>query len=161
PWQAGVAQRDRDRAAGRRRHRPRRDGEVLMSRSVLRPGSLVALAGLGLAACSIPDTPFLPTPDGGSGSDMPTVLAIVVSKPALDLDEGATADFGVKLNFAPASPIEVDLSVASQKIGLSKQKLFFDATNFGQDQVVTVTGIAADDTATEIANIQLRGTAVA
>lgn len=127
----------------------------------LTTGSFLALA-LGLAACSIPDSAFHATPDGGAGTgSMTDVLAIVVSSPALDIDEGAIADFTVQLNHAPGAPLEIDLSTASQKIGLSVQKLFFDATNFAQAQTVTVTGVIDDDTATELAQIKLSGAGVA
>lgn len=115
-----------------------------------------------LAACSIPDTAFHATPDGaGGGDDMTDVLSIVVSKQAVALDEGMTADFTVKLNHAPASPLEVDLSTASRKIGLSMQKLFFDADNFAIEKTIMVTGVADDDTATEIADIKLTAQGVA
>lgn len=125
-------------------------------------GPFLALA-LGLAACSIPDSAFLATPDTGSGpgSGMTNVLAIVVSSPAIDVDEGGTVDFKVRLNQAPAAPFEVDLSTTSQKIGLSMQKLFFDASNFAQDQTVTISGVVDDDTATELAEIKLSGAGVA
>jgi hypothetical protein len=128
-----------------------------MSRITLCAG---ALAGLGLAACSIPNTAFHASADGGSGDDMSDVLSIVVSKQAVELDEGTTADFTVKLSQAPTSPIEIDLSSGSQKIGLSMQKLFFDASNFAVDQSITVTGVLDDDTATELADIKLAGTGV-
>lgn len=129
------------------------------------PGLWIAPASalaLGLAACSIPDTPFHATPDAGSGSDsgMPDVVAIVVSTQAIDMTEGGTVDFKVRLNHAPGAPMEIDLSTASQKIGLSAQKLFFDAANFAIDQTVTVTGVVDDDTATELAEIKLSGTGV-
>ena len=123
--------------------------------------AVTAVLGLGaLAACSIPNDTFHPSIDGG-GSGMTDVLAIVVSRQAVELDEGATASFNVKLSQAPTSPLEIDLSSASQKIGLSMQKLFFDANNFAQDQSITVTGVVDDDTATELADIKLAGTGVA
>ncbi|HEX3482929.1 MAG TPA: hypothetical protein VHT91_48300 [Kofleriaceae bacterium] len=126
------------------------------------PAPFLALA-LGLAACSLPESAFQATPDAGSGpgSGMTDVLAIVVSSPAIDVDEGATTDFTVQLNHAPGAPLEIDLSAASQKIGLSMQKLFFDANNFAQGQTVTVTGVVDDDTATELAQIVLSGAGVA
>ncbi|HEX8106527.1 MAG TPA: hypothetical protein VF516_02315 [Kofleriaceae bacterium] len=134
-------------------------------RRTARPGRCTAPAlalALGLTACSIPDTAFHATPDAGSGpGSMSDVLAIVVSSPAIELDEGATTDFTVQLNHAPAAPVEIDLSTASQKIGLSIQKLFFDATNFAQAQTITVTGIRDDDTTTEIASIKLSGAGLA
>ena len=121
-----------------------------------------AVLALGLAACSIPDGPFQATPDAGpgSGSDMTDVVAIVASTQAVEMTEGGTADFKVRLNHAPGAPIEIDLSTASQKIGLSAQKLFFDAANFAVDQTVTVTGVVDDDIATELAQIKLSGAGV-
>jgi hypothetical protein len=123
---------------------------------------VAALAGLGLAACSIPETTFHATPDAGSGSgsNMTDVLAIVVSSQALEMPEGGTADLKIRLNHAPGAPLEIDLSTASQKIGLSMQKLFFDANNFTQDQIVTISGVVDDDTATELAEIKLSGAGV-
>ena len=87
------------------------------------PGLFIAPAGalaLGLAACSIPATAFQATPDAGpgSGSDMTDTVAIVVSTQAIDMTEGGTADFKVRLNHAPGAPLEIDLSTASRKIGL-------------------------------------------
>jgi hypothetical protein len=122
---------------------------------------LGALA-LGLAACSIPETAFQATPDAGpgSGSGMTDSVAIVVSTQAIEMTEGGSADFKVRLNHAPGAPLEIDLSTASRKLGLSSQKLFFDAANFAVDQTVMVTGVVDDDTATELAEIKLTGTGV-
>jgi hypothetical protein len=130
-----------------------------MSRSLTFTIGLVA----SLAACSIPKSDFRATPDGGGGTGdaLPSVLSIVVSTQAVEMDEGHMADFTVKLSQAPASPLEIDLASASLKIGLGVQKLFFDANNFGQDQTVMVTGVIDDDTATELAEIKLTGTGVA
>lgn len=131
-------------------------------RSAISP-FVAALAGFGLAACSIPDTAFHATPDAGagSGSNMTDVLAIVVSSQALEMPEGGAADLKIRLNHAPGAPLEIDLSTASQKIGLSMQKLFFDANNFTQDQIVTISGVVDDDTATELAEVKLSGAGVA
>lgn len=127
------------------------------------PSCLFIALALGLAGCSIPETEFHATPDAGpgSGSSMSDVLAIVVSAQSVDMIEGSTADLKVRLNHAPAAPIEIDLSTASQKIGLSMQKLFFDASNFAQDQTVTISGVVDDDTATELAEIKLSGAGLA
>lgn len=132
----------------------------ILSRAGIAAGLGLGLA-LGLAACSIPQTAFQPSVDGGGSGSMSNVLAIVVSRQAVELDEGASADFTVKLNQAPTSPLEIDLSSTSQKLGLSMQKLFFDANNFAKEQAITVTGQLDDDTATELAEVKLAGTGVA
>ena len=82
-----------------------------MSRSLTFTIGLV----VSLAACSIPKSDFRATPDGGAGTGdgpPPTVLSIVASATAVDVDEGATKDFTVALSQAPSG----NLTVASRLI---------------------------------------------
>jgi len=119
-----------------------------------------------LGACSLPDPTFRASPDGAAGDDdgrvdpLQHVLAIEVSTPAVDLDEGATVDFTVWLSQAPGAPLEVDLASAAPDLGLSTQKLFFDASNFGLPQTVTISAATDDDTETEVDEITLAGAGV-
>lgn len=113
------------------------------------------LFGLGLAACAIPSSDFHASVDGGSMLQATT--GIIVSSQAIELDEGGTATFTVHLGEPPAAPIELALTTASAKLGLSSQSLLFDATNFAVDQTVTVSGFVDDDTVNELTEIALDG----
>lgn len=67
--------------------------------------------------------------------------AIVVTPGAVNVTEEGTATFGVHLTHEPADPLTVN--VASQDASVATTdvtSLTFDATNYGDDQVVTVSG---------------------
>ena len=127
-------------------------------------GHLGALAWLGLAACSIPDMPFRPTPDAGGAIDSPSsVLSIVPSTTAIAVDEGAMKDFTVTLSQAPAAPLMVSVGMpaaAAAKLAISTQTLLFTQSNFDQPQTVTLTGLADRDTVDEHADLALSATGV-
>lgn len=129
-----------------------------MSRVTLR---LAALAGLGLAACSIDHTAFHATPDaGGTGDDAATgVLAIRPSVSSLDVDEGGTKDFTVQLTQAPSAELVVRVvpadAASATRIGISLPELRFEPTSFDQPQTLTVTGLADVDTVDGLAGIKL------
>jgi hypothetical protein len=110
---------------------------------------------LALAACAIPASDFHASIDGGTM--LQATSGIIVSSQAIELDEGGTASFTVHLGEPPASPIELALSTASAKLGLSSQALLFDATNFAADQTVTVSGFVDDDTVNELADVTIEG----
>ncbi|HMG55933.1 MAG TPA: hypothetical protein VK601_20685, partial [Kofleriaceae bacterium] len=114
----------------------------------LRRCALAALGlGFGLAACSIEDTAFHATSDGGSGDDdgMSNVLAIRPSTASLDVDEGSTTSFTVRLSQPPSGELIVRIAAAdsasASAIGLSLPELVFLPTNFDQPQAITVTGL--------------------
>ena len=122
----------------------------------------LCIAALALAACSIEDTAFHATPDGGGGgSDGPSdALAIKVSPSAsFDVPEGGTTKFTVSLTKAPPAELIVHIvpadADAATRIGLSLPELRFQPTNFADPQEITVTGLVDVDTVPGIAGIKL------
>jgi hypothetical protein len=123
--------------------------------------SLILVAGL--AACSIPNTAFHATPDGGEQTTS-HVLAIVPSVRALDVDEGKTADLTVALSQPPTGPVLVRVvpadATAATKIAISTPQLRFDASNFDQPQPITVTGLVDPDAVDALASVTMSADAL-
>jgi hypothetical protein len=121
--------------------------------------ALPAIAAL--AACSIPDTTFRPTPDGG---ELTSVLAIKASVSSFDVDEGGRTDFAVSLTQAPSAELVVKVApgdaASLAAIGISLPELRFQPTNFDQPQTITVTGLSDVDTADVQASISLTASGV-
>lgn len=129
-----------------------------------RTGRHLALTaiGLGLAACSIPDTTFLALPDAPADSDdgsMSSALAIRTSVATLEVDEGGTKDFTVQLTQPPSADLIVRIATAdsasSVAIGLSVPELRFSPASFDQPQAVTVSGLSDANAADVVAGIAL------
>jgi hypothetical protein len=117
----------------------------------------LCIAALALAACSIENTAFHATPDGGAPAD---VLAIKVSPSAsFDVPEGGTATFDVSLTKPPPAELIVRIAPAdtdaASRIGLSLPELRFEPSNFAVPQTITVTGLVDVDTANGVAGIKL------
>jgi hypothetical protein len=132
---------------------------------MLRSGCFIgSLAALGLVACSIPNTAFHASPDGGGDDDVSGVLAIRASVASFDVDEGSTTDFTVRLTQAPSAELVVRVApadaAAALKIGISAPELRFEPTNFDQPQAITVTGLADVDAADALAGIALTASGV-
>lgn len=118
------------------------------------------LVGASLGACSIPDSEFEATPDGGLGGPG-AVMSIVPSSTALELDEAAEAELSITLSQAPSGPLRVAVATASAKLALGQPELTFTAENYATPQKLTITALADADTATEAADVTLSAPDVA
>ena len=70
---------------------------------------------------------------------------LVVSTASLDVDEGGTGQFQVKLNSEPLNNVTVTVAEASEAISVSDTSLTFTSSNWSTNQTVTVTGLSDDD----------------
>ena len=69
---------------------------------------------------------------------------LVVSTASLDVDEGGTGQFQVKLNTEPLNNVTVTVVEASEAISVSDTSLTFTSSNWSTNQTVTVTGLSDD-----------------
>ena len=69
---------------------------------------------------------------------------LVVSTASLDVDEGGTGQFQVKLNSEPLNNVTVTVAEASEAISVSDTSLTFTSSNWSTKQTVTVTGLSDD-----------------
>ena len=70
---------------------------------------------------------------------------LVVSTASLDVDEGGTGQFQVKLDTEPLNNVTVSIAEASDAISVSSDSLTFTSSNWSVNQTVTVTGLSDDD----------------
>ncbi len=74
------------------------------------------------------------------------VQALVLSDQGLDVDEGGTATFTVRLQFNPLQNTSVTVvSADTGAVGVAPQTLTFTAANYATPQTVTLTGVQDDD----------------
>ena len=84
--------------------------------------------------------------------------AIVVTPSSLDLDEGASGTYGVKLAAKPSGDVTVAITGhAGSDVSLDKTSLTFTATNWGSDQIVTVTAGSDDDASNDTVSLTHTG----
>ena len=77
---------------------------------------------------------------------------VTVSKTELEVDEGATATYTVKLDTRPTADVTVAIAGhASTEITLDKTNLTFTASNWNTAQTVTVSAAEDDDAASDAA----------
>ncbi|MBF2759046.1 MAG: hypothetical protein ISN28_02060 [Ectothiorhodospiraceae bacterium AqS1] len=88
----------------------------------------------------------------GQATDEVTVnvleKGLVVSASDLDIVEGNSKDFNVKLSRQPSGAVTVNVASSSRQASVSPASLEFDQTNWNTDQTVTVS-IAEDDDAAD------------
>ena len=70
---------------------------------------------------------------------------LVVSAASLDVDEGRTGQFQVKLGTEPLNNVAVGIAEASAAISVSDTSLTFTSSNWSTYQTVTVTGVEDDN----------------
>uniref|UniRef100_UPI001E3268D5 beta strand repeat-containing protein n=1 Tax=Thioalkalivibrio sp. HK1 TaxID=1469245 RepID=UPI001E3268D5 len=79
---------------------------------------------------------------------------LVLSKESIDVDEGDTSTFGVKLVAQPTTDVRVTLAQPSNTdVTVDKTTLDFTATNWNTEQTVTVSTAVDSDTSNESATI--------
>jgi len=91
------------------------------------------------------DAPTLVFTGGGSGGTTPMIVTTVSS---VNVNEGSTGTFGVKLSIAPAANVTVTVARASGDTDLtvsSGSSLTFTTSNWGTNQTVTLAAAQDDD----------------
>jgi len=97
--------------------------------------------------------PTLVFTGGGSGGTTPTIVTTVS---AVNVNEGSTGTFGVKLSSAPAANVTVTVARASGDTDLtvsSGSSLTFTTSNWGTNQTVTLAAAQDDDVTNNSATI--------
>jgi hypothetical protein len=73
--------------------------------------------------------------------DIPGIIVTPATNPLITSENGLAATFTVKLNTCPSAQVTIDLSSSNTAEGMiDKSSLRFDASNWDQEQTVTVTG---------------------
>ena len=80
-------------------------------------------------------------------------FGVTVTETTLDVVEGNTETYQVKLDTKPGADVTVSIAEASDAISVSSSSLTFTTSNWNTAQEVTVTGAEDDDTADEEATI--------
>ena len=78
---------------------------------------------------------------------------MTVTPSTLDVDEGATARYTVKLNTAPTGDVTVAISSNNTDVTVSPSSLTFTADNWNSAQTVTVSAGQDDDPANDMATL--------
>lgn len=86
--------------------------------------------------------------------------SIVLSATSINVNEGGTATFQVKLAAQPPGVTTVNLSSNNAAASLSATALAFDSTNWSTAQTITVTGVEDVNVANETAMISLTSTGI-
>ncbi|MDX2091333.1 MAG: hypothetical protein SFX73_25970 [Kofleriaceae bacterium] len=86
--------------------------------------------------------------------------AIVVSATSVNVNEGGTATFQVKLGAQPGGTTTVNLSSNNAAASLSSTVLTFDAANWNTYQTITVSGIQDLNATSETVTISLTSAAI-
>ena len=96
---------------------------------------------------------------GGGSSE--TYGSIVPSNTTLNVNEGDTATFTVKLNVSPTSEQTVNITSNNSQVTVSPSSLIFDSSNYNITQTVTVTASEDDIKENITADLTLISTGVA
>ena len=96
---------------------------------------------------------------GGGSSE--TYGSIVPSNTTLNVNEGDTATFTVKLNVSPTSEQTVNITSNNSQVTVSPSSLIFDSSNYNIAQTVTVTASEDDIKENITADLTLISTGVA
>ena len=82
-------------------------------------------------------------------------IALRLSKTQLNINEGSSGTFNVRLNTQPSGTVTVFLTETSSDISLSSTRLTFTTTNWNQAQTVTVSAAQDVDSSDEVATISI------
>jgi len=99
------------------------------------------------------DAPTLVFTGGGSGGTTPTIVTTVSS---VNVNEGSTGTFGVKLSSAPSANVTVTVARTSGDTDItvsSGSSLTFTTSNWGTNQTVTLAAAQDDDVTNNSATI--------
>jgi hypothetical protein len=121
---------------------------------------ILSLGLAALAACSIPDTAFHASPDGGD--DHSSVQSIVLSTTTLTVPEGMMGTFDVSLMFDPGTTVTVNVANANPTaLPLDRSSIPFTAENFATPVRVTVSPPIDSNNVSETATITASGAGAA
>ena len=92
---------------------------------------------------------------GARNPGVPAPRDLVVSPLSLDVDEGGTATFTVRLWSRPTGDVTVQVSETDSDISLDSTSLTFTTDNWHTDQTVTVSGLQDSGTSDDTAVVEL------
>ena len=93
---------------------------------------------------------------GGGGGSAATYGNLVISKTSLDLDEGSSGTFTIRLDSAPSSNQPVYIAVSdSTKLSVNPTTITFTPTNYNTPQTVTVSALNDSDKTSENETISI------
>jgi len=115
----------------------------------MRTAALVAVAAALLGACAPPSNEFAATVDAQVADADPGAVGIpiAVTPGEITFAEGDTETLQVHLTGAPDTPVTITIGDAGGIVEVEPEALTFDADDFGNDKLVTITAIDDADAA--------------
>lgn len=116
----------------------------------------IVIPAVFLLACSIPDIQFKPSPDGGTGSDIFTLVTDVAANNIITIDEAQSVYVKVHLSNQPDADVRVTVILDTGPVMANASSLVFIPQYYNVDQTITFTATVDANTVSEDQQMTLR-----